>query len=182
MAIVIAAFVIIRKLSTSSNSRIIEFVLTKVRTNIGQKMAVKVDSKDTFISSYKAAHEDPSKMPPIIANLTQKLRKGAEKEACGWVREVEEQLHQDPKERYNCVLANFGGDHPLTASIVDPTEGWWTKMMESCLRCNPYLAGPIAALQKAKKRCPPRIFLLFSLLLLHLFDYIKDIGTYCLVT
>ena len=179
MAIVIASVVIGKKLSTSSKSHVIELALKNIRTSIDQNMSVKVHSKDEFISAYKAGHMDPSKMGAILASMTHQLQKGEEKEVCGWAREVEEQLHQDPKERYNCVLANFGGDHPLTAVVVEPMDGWWTKLMDSCLSClrrNRKLERAIAESQKAKKKVPPRILVLFVLLNMHLFDYIKDIG------
>ena len=84
-----------------------------------------------------------------------------------WVREIEEELHGEAKEIYKCINSNFGGSHYLTTRIVDP-EG-----------------GVIAKIQAKVNQMmfPRRIrwhflsnFVMFIMLCLHMFDYVKDIG------
>ena len=84
------------------------------------------------------------------------------KKMCQWVKEAEEELHGDPRHAYHCILNNFGGSHPITAKIIDPSGGLLKKF-----------------LKKAKKLLTMtniRIFFMFAMLCLHMFDYVKDIG------
>ena len=84
-----------------------------------------------------------------------------------WIKEAEQELHPNAKAVYNCVLANFGGSHQITARLVDPEGGMVLKIKT---RIN-------------KKLAPRRIkwFYLtigsmFVTLCLHIFDYVKDVG------
>ena len=87
-------------------------------------------------------------------------------EICQQVRDVEVEIHGDSKEAYTCILKHYGGDHPLSARLANPSGG---------------------ALHKAKKLVNNKvnsetrwfgvsiISRFVSLCLLH-FDYVKDIG------
>ena len=87
-------------------------------------------------------------------------------EICQQVRDVEVEIHGDSKEAYTCILKHYGGDHPLSARLANPSGG---------------------ALHKAKKlvnnKVNPEtrwfgvsIISRFVFLCLLHFDYVKDIG------
>ena len=87
-------------------------------------------------------------------------------EICQQVRDVEVEIHGDAKEAYTCILKHYGGDHPLSARLANPSGG---------------------ALHKAKKlvnnKVNPEtrwfgvsIISRFVFLCLLHFDYVKDIG------
>ena len=90
-----------------------------------------------------------------------------------WVREIEEELHGEAEEIYNCINTNFGGSHYLTTRIVDPEGGVFIKISSKI----------------NQMMLPRRIgwyflsnFIMFIMLCLHMFDYVKDIGeTFSLV-
>ena len=87
-------------------------------------------------------------------------------EICQQVRYVELEIHGDAKEAYTCILKHYGGDHPLSARLANPSGG---------------------ALHKAKKLINKKvnpetrwfgvsIISRFVFLCLLHFDYVKDIG------
>ena len=86
---------------------------------------------------------------------------------CEWLKESEEELHSDPAEVYNCILANFGGCYPLTARIADPQGGIGVKIREK--------VGKMAPHTKIRWHLFT-IFKMFVMLNLHMFDYVKDIS------
>ena len=79
----------------------------------------------------------------------------------------EEELHSDPDEIYNCILANFGGSCCLTSRITDPSGGMIVKIQRGISKM---------ILPKKVKWHVLSIFVLFVVLCLHMFDYVKDIG------
>ena len=44
-------------------------------------------------------------------------------EICQQVRDVEVEIHGDSKEAYTCILKHYGGDHPLSARLANPSGG-----------------------------------------------------------
>ena len=87
-------------------------------------------------------------------------------EICQQVRDLEVEIHGDPKEAYTCILEHYSGDHPLSARLANPTGG---------------------ALGRAKKLVNDKvnpetrwfgvsIISRFVFLCLLHFDYVKDIG------
>ena len=84
-----------------------------------------------------------------------------------WIKEAEEEIHSDPDEIYNCILANFGGSCCLTSRITDPSGGMIVKIQRGISKM---------ILPKKVKWHVLSIFVLFVVLCLHMFDYVKDIG------
>ena len=88
-------------------------------------------------------------------------------EVCEWIKEAEEKVHSDAADIYNCILANFGGCHPLTARIADPQGGIGVKIKDRVKKMAPH---------KKIRWHILTIFRMFVMLCLHMFDYVKDIG------
>ena len=88
-------------------------------------------------------------------------------EVCSWVKEVEEELHKEASTIYDCVLTNFGGSNQVTARIVDPKGSIVAKMVSNIFQ----MIWP-----KTIKWYLPKIAIMFVMLCLHMFDYVKDIG------
>ena len=119
---------------------------------------------------YLEAHQNsPEDHQRICSDLKYELYQnpaGVSK-VCEWLKESEEELHSDPADVYNCILANFGGCHPLTARIADPQGGIGVKIREK--------VGKMAPHTKIRWHLFT-IFKMFVMLNLHMFDYVKDIG------
>ena len=87
-------------------------------------------------------------------------------EICQQVRDVEVEIHGNPEETYTCILEHYGGEHPLSARLANPSGG---------------VLGKAKRLVNKKVNPETRwfgvgiIFRFVNLCLLH-FDYIKDIG------
>ena len=88
---------------------------------------------------------------------------------CQWIREVEDELHEDVAERYHCYLSQYGGSHPLTARILNPPGGLELRVRK---RIDKHLAPRLAPWYVLN------ITGLFLMLCLHMFDYVKDIGEF----
>ena len=91
-------------------------------------------------------------------------------EICTQVRAAEVEEHKDPEEVYNCILKHFGGDHPITARLVNPSGGLMLKAKKFIN-------------QKFNSRTQwycLRLMSMFIALCLQHFDYIKDIGEICI--
>ena len=87
-------------------------------------------------------------------------------EICEQVRAAEVEEHKDPEEVYNCILKHFGGDHPITARLVDPSGGLMLKAKKLINQ----------KLNSKTRWFALRLNSMFIFLCLHHFDYIKDIG------
>ena len=82
------------------------------------------------------------------------------------VKEAEVEVHKNAKEAYDCVLNHYGGDHPITARLTDPSGG-------SALKVKKYINGKVSS---STRWFSLNISTMFIFLCLHHFDYIKDIG------
>ena len=147
--------------------------LRSVSGELVPKKSIKVDpneplpskEKREFKTEYKNAHRNGIGMEEYVRNVQYQIyqsRSSASQRMCQWVRECEEELHGDPKFAYHCILYYYGGSHPITARIIDPSGG----LLKIFLR-------------KAKTWMTTaniRIFFMFVMLCLHMFDYVKDIG------
>ena len=87
-------------------------------------------------------------------------------EICKKVKEAEIEVHENAQEAYDCVLKHYGGDHPITARLVDPTGGFALKV-KKCVNMR---------LNSNTQWFSLNIVTMFIFLCLHHFDYIKDIG------
>ena len=88
-------------------------------------------------------------------------------EICQTVREAEEEVHQDARDTYSCILKNYGGDHPTTSRLKDPSGGMLLKGKKLVNK----------KLDSRNRWLGCNISSMFVMLCLHNFDYIKDIGT-----
>ena len=82
------------------------------------------------------------------------------------MRDVETEVHLNSVEAYNCILKNYSGDHPLTARLVDPSGG-------VALKAKKYINMKMVS---NTRWFSLNISITFIFLILHHFDYIKDIG------
>ena len=68
----------------------------------------------SFVSKYKDSHANMSEFPKFIRDVKYELHKTnnpkKKKEVCQWIRQVEQEVHLTPKERYSCILKNFTGE------------------------------------------------------------------------
>ena len=135
----------------------IEFGIKKTNVKALQETAAR---KDEFITKYKKAHSNLSEMKMLVDemkyDLYKKGNKGNQQEVSSWVKEIEDELHNNPEERYQCILTHYKASHPLIDKIADPEGGILGKIGKLGLNLN--------------------CLLLFVLLLFHIFDYVKDIG------
>ena len=88
------------------------------------------------------------------------------KKTCQEVRNAEIEMHKNAKETYTCILKHYGGDHPLSARLANPSGG---------------LLGNAKKLINQKVNRGTRwygisIVSRFVFLCLLHFDYVKDIG------
>ena len=125
--------------------------------------------KQSYIESHNAG--DISQLVSSVKRGTyEKLSviddKSDVEEVCKTVREAEAEVHSDAKEAYKCILENYGGDHPLTARLADPSGGK-LRMMKK--RINEYMGTNT-------RWYGIDVTSSFAFLCLHYFDYIKDIG------
>ena len=90
----------------------------------------------------------------------------AVEKVCQTVREAEMEVHSDAEEAYSCILRNYGGDHPLTERLVDPSG---EKVGEAKKGINDWTGT-------ATRWYGINVTINFVFLCLHYFDYIKDIG------
>ena len=117
-----------------------------------------VKEKSDFKTKYKNAHRNGKEMDKYVRNVQYHIYQSsssAGKNMCQWVKEAEEELHGNPRSAYNCILNYFGGSHPITARIIEPSGGL-LKMLVTTTNI--------------------RIFIMFVFLCLHMFDYVKDTG------
>ena len=137
------------------------------------KKSIKVDpneplpskEKRDFKTKYKNAHRKGKGMEEYVRNVQYQIyqsRSSASRKMCQWVREAEEELHGDPKFAYHCILYYYGGSHPITAMIIDPSGGLLKIFLK---QAKAWLTTTNI-----------RIFFMFVMLCLHMFDYVKDIG------
>jgi len=134
----------------------IEFGIKKTNVKALQETAAR---KDEFITKYKKAHSNLSEMKMLVDemkyDLYKKGNKGNQQEVSSWVKEIEDELHNNAEERYQCILTYYKASHPLIDKIADPEGGILGKIGKLGLNLN--------------------CLLLFVLLLFHIFDYVKDI-------
>ena len=121
------------------------------------------------MAHYREIHHSKSKREKFFGDLKYEMYQNPDKmeEVCTWVKEAEEELHKDANAIYDCVLTNFGGSHQVTARIVDPKGGIVTKMGSKIDQ----MVWP----RKIKWHLF-KIAIMFVMLCLHMFDYVKDIG------
>ena len=137
----------------------------KVRTEYGiednnAKRKEIATRKEEFTSKYKKAHSSSSEMKILVEEMKYNLYKKGNKEnpgeVSGWVKEIEDELHKNPEERYQCILNHYKASHPMIDRIADPTGGIIGKIGKIGINLN-------------------SIFL-FTGLCSTIFDYVKDIG------
>ena len=125
--------------------------------------------KSDFIAQYREIHLSESKCEKFFGDLKYEMYQNPAKmeEVCTWVKEAEEELHKDANAIYDCVLTNFGGSHQVTARIVDPKGDIVTK-----------IGSKIDQMVRPRKIkwYLFKIAIMFAMLCLHMFDYVKDIG------
>ena len=92
----------------------------------------------------------------------------AVEKVCDTVREAEAEVHSDAEEAYSCILRNYGGDHPLTERLVDPSGG---KLRGAKKGINEWMGT-------ATRWYGINVTINFVFLCLHYFDYVKDIGKF----
>ena len=88
------------------------------------------------------------------------------KEVCEEVIKAESEVNEGSEEIYNCVLKSYGGNHPLTGRIVDPSGGVFREVKRKINQ----------KFNSSGRWYGATITSMFFLLGLHHFDYIKDIG------
>ena len=134
---------------------------------------IKSLTKEDFLSKYKLAHSDPLEMVAMVDKLKACYQKEEMDDkmiyVCHWIREVEEELHEEVAERYHCYLSQYGGSHPLTARILNPPGGLELRVRK---RIDQHLAPRMAPWYVLN------ITGLFLMLCIHMFDYVKDIGEF----
>ena len=147
--------------------------LSSVSGPLVPKKSIKMDpnqplrSKERrdFKTAYKNAHTKGRGMEEYVRNVQYQIYQSSSSESqrmCQWVKEAEEELHGDPRHAYHCILNNYGGSHPITAKIINPSGG----LFKIFLRTAKTLLTTTNV----------RIFFMFAMLCLHMFDYVKDIG------
>ena len=123
-------------------------------------------SKSGFLILYHETHLKPG-FEEFCKSLKYEIYQNPDDlKLCKWIQEAEQELHKDARDAYNCILVNFGGSHPVTAKIADP-ESLMSKIV--------IMIDQIFQPRKIKWHFL-RIILMFVILLIHLFDYVKDIG------
>lgn len=134
-----------------------EFRIKKTNVEALQETTVR---KDEFVSKYKKAHSNPSEMKILVDemkyDLCKKGNKENQQEVSSWVRELEDELHNNSEERYQCILTHYKASYPLIDKIADPEGGILGRIGKLGLNLN--------------------CLSLFVALLFHIFDYVKDIG------
>ena len=125
--------------------------------------------KSDFVAQYRKIHQSKSKCEQFYRDLEYEMYQNPARaeEVCSWVKEVEEELHKEASTIYDCVLTNFGGSNQVTARIVDPKGSIVAKMVSNIFQ----MIWP-----KTIKWYLPKIAIMFVMLCLHMFDYVKDIG------
>ena len=125
--------------------------------------------KSDFIAQYREIHLSESKCEKFFGELKYEMYQNPAKmeEVCSWVKEAEEELHKEANDIYDCVLINFGGSYQVTARIVDPQGGIVAKMGSKINQ----MIWP-----RKVKWYLFKIAIMFVMLCLHMFDYVKDIG------
>ena len=140
-------------------------LLPKLSMKLDPKQRLPSKEKRDFKTKYKNAHRKGKGMEEYVRNVQYQIYQSSSSERekmCQWIREAEEELHGDPRSAYHCILNYYGGSHPITAKIIDPSGGFFKIF-----------------LKKAKTLLTTtniRIFFMFVMLCLHMFDYVKDIG------
>ena len=125
--------------------------------------------KHEFKAIYAEMHQSDIKFELFNKELKYETYRNLVKmvEVFEWMKEVEEELHSKPDEVYNCILTNFGGSSHLTSRITDPSGGVLFKIKSGISK---------TILPKKVKWHLLSITILFVMLCLHMFDYVKDIG------
>ena len=147
--------------------------LRSVKGRLVPKQSIKMDpneqlpskEKRDFKTKYKNAHRKGKGMEEYVRNVQYQIYQSSSSvsnKMCQWVREAEEELHGNPRPAYHCILNYYGGSHPITARIIDPSGGLFKI----------FLKKTKALLTMTNIR----IFFMFLMLCLHMFDYVKDIG------
>ena len=72
------------------------------------------------------------------------------------MRESEDEIHQNPEERYQCILNHYKASHLIIMRIADPEGGMIGRIRKTGINLN--------------------FILLFARLCITIFDYVKDIG------
>ena len=127
--------------------------------------------KQEFKAIYAEMHQSETKFELFSKELKYETYRNLVKmvEVFEWIKEAEEELHSEPDEVYNCILSNFGGSCCLTSRITDPSGGVMYKIKSGINKM---------ILPKKVKWHFLSIIILFVMLCLHMFDYVKDIGKY----
>ena len=147
--------------------------LRSVKGPLVPKQSIKMDPKEQlpskekrdFKTKYKNAHRKSKGMEEYVRNVQYQIYQSSSSvsiKMCQWVREAEEELHGNPRPAYHCILNYYGGSHPITARIIDPSGGLFKI----------FLKKTKALLTMTNIR----IFFMFLMLCLHMFDYVKDIN------
>ena len=121
--------------------------------------------------NYKQSHSTENFIKPneVREHLFNKLfdvNDNQAKDICEQVRDVETEMHLNSVEAYNCILKNYSGDHPLTTRLVDPSGG-------IVLKAKKYIN---MKMKSNTRWFSLNISITFIFLILHHFDYIKDVG------
>ena len=125
--------------------------------------------KHEFKAIYAEMHQSQTKFGLFIKELKYETYRNLGKmvEVFEWIKEAEEEMHSNPEAIYNCILDNFGGTCCLTSRITDPSGGVLYKIKSRIDKI---------VLPKKVKWHILSIIVLFVMLCLHMFDYVKDIG------
>ena len=75
-------------------------------------------------------------------------------------------MHQSSAEAYACILKHYNGDHPIAARLTDPSGGLALKAKKHINK----------KMDSNTRWFSFNISIAFIFLILHHFDYIKDIG------
>ena len=134
-----------------------EFGMVNSKSKRNQDISTR---KQEFTLKYIQAHSNTSEMKMLVEEVKYNLFKKGNKENLGeissWVKEIEDQIHKNPEECYQCILTHYKGCHPLINRIADPEGG---------------IIGRLG-----KIGFTPNCLFLFIALLFNIFDYVKDIG------
>ena len=160
MLLLIISYIVLPKIHYKQS------IVKKVKEDFGgenthsEELQEKVIRRKQFTLKYKKAHSNPSEMTLLVNEMKFNLFKNWNQEHQGeiskWVREIEEELHNDPEDRYKCILTHYKASHPLIDRIAKPEGG---------------ILGKIGKIGLNLK-----VLLLFLVLVFHTFDYAKDIG------
>ena len=184
---VLAIYFSRRKLETNSLSTLIQTTAMNVNVVIPNTLEILKwrGTTETFIEEYITLHNSNQ-----IVSFCQHIKlwyynhMDVERQQRVFtnIRKAEERIHGNAKDRYQCILKNYGGDAAVTERICCPDGTIVDIIKNSLQKVYNLICG--FTYDTNSSAFPWHVVdtsFGFILLCSHLFDYIKDIGKYLLV-